>query len=105
MGNRSQNDNSTDRKVMAFKTLEKFEFKDARRYLQFIERRNEKKGQTIPDRYLSEKENICVRIAATKCVAKIMKPFLFEGNCQGLDIPLSHEISRIIMKMLISADL
>ena len=31
-----------------------------------------------------------------------MKPFLFEGNCQGLDIPLSHEISRIIMKMLIS---
>ena len=34
-----------------------------------------------------------------------MKPFLLEGNCQGLDIPLSHEISRIIMKMLISADL
>ena len=34
-------DSKVQRKEMAFKTLENFEFKDARRYLQFIERRNE----------------------------------------------------------------
>ena len=92
-------DTKVQRKEMAFKTLENFEFKDARRYLQFIERRNEQKGLTIPEKYLSAKENIVVRIAATKCLAKIMKPFLFGRN--QLDYPLSHKISEIIKTMLI----